>query len=168
MLSFLLFATVVTKSQNLYYDFIPPYPVSSISMAYSPSTQTFYFHSGLSSDGTYHLGIQRFYKDSAQGLWRFTEQQGNNFPDSRSFYGSFFSQNQFYYIFGGVGEMGMYNDMWKYDTKYNVWTAISENQPISPRYSFAYTSFSSNDYQYFVVLGGKGNTRQASLLDFTY
>lgn len=166
MLYFLLFATMLTQSQDLYYSFIPPYPVTSISMVYSPSTQSFYFHSGLSSDGTYHLGIQRFYKDPIQGLWRFTEQQGNNYPDSRSYYGSFFSENQFYFIFGGVGEVGMYNDMWVYDTKYNVWTVISENQPISPRYSFAYTSFSLNNLQYFAVLGGKGNTIQASLLDF--
>ena len=74
--------------------------------------------------------------------------------------------DQFYYIFGGIGEKGVYNDMWKYDLVYQRWLNVFMDATIAARYSFSFTSFTFEDNFYFAVVGGKGYTNENDLFDF--
>ena len=138
-------------------EFISPKPYTGISSIFVPSSTSMYYHSGVTYDGSYLLGLHRFYYDNLSDSWRSQEQQASNTPAPRSFYGSFLYNNN-YYIFGGIGPAGVYNDLWSYDLLYQGWTEIQVPMPISPRYSFSYTSFTSNGVFYFAVLGGNSPT----------
>ena len=153
-------------SANDLCPFIPPAPFTAISAVSLNSSLSVYFHSGIQMDGTYLTGLQRLYFDSEWDCWRYEEQAGAYFPDPRSYYGSFLYLDRFYYIIGGIGPEGVYNDIWKYDTTYKFWTNVYNPTPIPPRYGYAYTSFTNNSTVYFAVLGGKGNFGEGRLDDF--
>ena len=150
LLSFLCILTCYSQTTT---NFISPLPYTCVSSIFVDSSKSMYYHSGVTYDGSYLLGLRRFYYDEVVSSWRSEEQQLYNTPDPRSFYGSFLYNNS-YYIFGGIGPNGIYNDIWSYDLLYQRWTEIVVPQPISPRYSFAYTSFTYQDTFYFAVLGG--------------
>ena len=152
------------KAQNNFLTFIPPSAYGGISSVFIESNKTLYFHSGIGSDGGFLVGLQTFYYDDYWKAWRSTELAGFYYPDGRSYYGSFYYDNN-YYIFGGIGLKGSYNDMWKYDTTYNNWYLVSTGTIIAPRSNFAYTSFSYDNKFYFAVLGGLGYN-QTGFFDF--
>lgn len=134
-------------------DFIPPKAYSGISSVFLESSKSMYYFSGVAYDGSYRYGLHRFYYDEIVDSWRVAQQQVYNSPDPRSSYGSFFYNNT-YYIYGGIGPNGIYNDIWSYDIVGEYWTQIASNQLVPPRYSFAYTSFTYKGVFYFAVLGG--------------
>ncbi|OMJ80936.1 hypothetical protein SteCoe_18697 [Stentor coeruleus] len=158
-----LLSSVFSQESHLYY--IPPSPFAQISVGFNESLNTFYFHSGLVRDGSYLLGLQRYYLDKTTNKWRFDEQGGSLCPDPRSSYGSFM-YNSHYCIFGGYGTGGIYNDMWEFNTNSNLWSQVNTLTSISPRYSFASTSFVYQNTYYFAVLGGKSGQETIDLMDF--
>lgn len=164
---FLLFCQLLSSafSQDSYLYYIPPSPFAEISIGFNESLNTFYFHSGLTRDGSYLIGLQRYYLDNTTQEWRFDEQGGSLYPDSRSSYGSFI-YNSHYYIFGGYGTGGIYNDIWAFNTNFNLWSQVNTLTSISPRYSFASTSFQHSNTYYFAVLGGKSGQETIDLMDF--
>ena len=151
--------------QTNFVKYIPGSPYTSISSVFLESSQTLYYHSGIANDGSYLEGLFSFYYDTNVDTWRTDSQQAYNYPDSRGFYGSFY-YNGGYYIFGGIGPNGVYNDMWCYNIQYQQWTEVQIPNPILPRSSFAYTSFTYQDKFYFAVLGGKSSQTNIELFDF--
>jgi hypothetical protein len=93
------------------YMMIPLRPFSGISAIYS-NQYGFVFFSGLTSDGTYFKGIQNCFLDILADQWGCTEYSDDYSLDPRRFYGSFLDQDRYYYVFGGIGPYGVYNDMW--------------------------------------------------------
>jgi hypothetical protein len=162
----MLLAFSLLSNQEDSISFIPPTPYSGISSVFIQSTQSFYFHSGLLNDISYLTGIQTIFYDNQTLTWRYSPGDNINYPDSRAFYGSFLYQDNFYYIFGGIGLAGVYKDMWKYDIANDIWTEVQVNNFIPRRYNFAYTSFTHNSVFYFAVLGGESNSESDNLIDF--
>ena len=154
-----------SRSKSDFGEYIGPMPYTCISLVFIESSLTMYYHSGITTDGSNLLGLHRFYYDANSQTWRIQEQQTYNYPDPRAYYGSFLYTSN-YYIFGGIGPNGIYNDVWSYDIAYQFWTNIPPSEPILPRYSFAYTSFTYEDIFYFAVLGGKSFETGADLFDF--
>ena len=147
-------ALALVESQPAYnVSFIPPKPYAGISSLFIESSKSMYYHSGVTDNGSFLLGLHRFYYDEIVESWRTAQQQSYNIPDPRQMYGSFFCNNK-YYIYGGIGPNGIYNDLWSYDLLYEEWTQIVVPEPISPRYGFSYTSFTYEQVFYFAVLGG--------------
>lgn len=151
--------------QELIVKYIPPPTYAGISSVYLNSTNTFYFHSGLESTSAYLQGIQQIYKDSQSEVWRYVSSANTIAPLPRSYYGSFLYNNR-YYIYGGIGIDIVMKDFWFYDIPGDYWQRIQAPNPITRRYSFAYTSFNFNGKTYFAVAGGKYNSYYDNLLDF--
>jgi Galactose oxidase, central domain len=146
--------------------FIPPPPFISVSPIYYKPTQSFYFLSGKLDYSNFITGLQRVYYDQKASHWRYESIKDTSVPD-RINYGSFFDGTNSYYIFGGIGSDGLYNDMWKYHIDDNRWTQILNVNPIKSRWFFAYTAFTLDDNLYFAVLGGVGSDTN-QLLDQFY
>lgn len=167
LILFFSYSLLICEAQNSTISIIPPPAYSGISSVYYNKTQTFYFLSGIDSNGDYLTGLQQFYFDPVFNTWRYSEETGSYYPDKRSNYGSFLYKNRYYYIFGGIGPSSLYNDIWSFDLIYNIWANIPNLTPISPRYNFAFTSFTDDDgLFYFAVLGGKGYYSSSTLFDF--
>ena len=59
-----------------------------------------------------------------------------------------------FYIFGGKTNLGLSNDLWKFDFKYMTWEEIKTTSPPEVRSSFGYASYLEADKEYFVVFAG--------------
>lgn len=90
-----------------------------------------------------------------------------NPPPIRIYYGIFQGMGEVY-IYGGVSEVKVYNDFWRYDIKTGVWADISHliskfNLP--PLYEFGYTSFENKyikhnkTYNFIMIAGGIDDKR---------
>ena len=49
---------------------------------------------------------------------------------------------------------GPLNDFWEFDIVSMIWTSIHTINPPTPRFVFAYTSFTIDTYEYFAIFGG--------------
>jgi hypothetical protein len=154
------------SSQEISTFFLSPLGYAGISSIFLSSTSSFYYHSGLISENTFSAGIQTFFYDPLADSWRLKPGDNEYFPPPRVFYGSFLYENNFYYIFGGIGPNGVYKDLWSYDISNDVWAEVSNSGPVTRRYSFAYCSFQNSGKTYFAVLGGKTNVQSDDLFDF--
>lgn len=163
LLSLIRISQVSSFEQSLFY--IPPSTYGGISSVYLPETKSFYFHSGVANENSYIIGIQKFFFDPSNKSWRYQSEEDLTYPASRSFYGSYL-YNYKYYIFAGIGSQGIFKDMWYYDIINDYWIEVNLQNPISRRYSFAYTSFTYNNKFYFAVVGGKSNRDADILQDF--
>lgn len=161
----LLLVLFSVSGQELVVHYIPPPTYAGISSVYYNSTSTFYFLSGLESTSDYLQGIQQIYKDPQSGVWRYRSPANTVAPLPRSYYGSFLYKDR-YYIYGGIGIDIVMKDFWFYDIPGDYWQRIQAPNPITRRYSFAYTSFEFIGKTYFAVAGGKYNSYYDNLLDF--
>lgn len=162
----LLLLLVPYIAQTYHLEFIPSQKYGSIGSVFIESSSALYFHSGLTENGKFLNGLTKTYYDTDYKSWRSQEQSGTFYPDSRSDYGGFLYLNQFYYIFGGIGPNGIYNDIWNYDIIYERWNQVFVSAPISHRSNFAYTTFTYLETFYFAVLGGESYYNTEELFDF--
>ena len=161
-----VFLAILSVCGQVQLDFyIPASPYGGISSVFLPSTNSFYFHSGLESDREYLRGIQSIYFDSESNIWRYKVPLNIFYPDSRSFYGAFL-YNGNYYMFGGIGLNAIYKDFWYYNIENDYWINMQISNPISSRYSFAHSFFTFKSRPYFAVIGGKSNSYYDNLIDF--
>jgi hypothetical protein len=160
----LLFLLICVFGQVQTVRFIPSPAYAGISSAFNKTTNTFYYHSGLLPDNTYLEGIQRVSYDSAHETWRYRPSQNLVYPLPRSFYCSFLYENR-YFVFGGIGETAIFRDFWFYDISYDYWIKLEVPNPISRRYSFAYTTFFFEGFTYLAVSGGKSESYYDNLID---
>ena len=79
-----------------------------------------------------------------------------------------FQANGHIYIYGGIDKSQVYNDLWRYDINDDSWKEIIQDdirlEKFSPRYNFAHTFFSHNNFTFFIILGGL-NQEKAALQD---
>jgi hypothetical protein len=149
---------------QLTHSLIPLRPFTGISLVTPTlSPLSFMFYSGLTSDGTYFPGLQTCTQVRSEE-WSCSENIQNYSPDPRRSYASFIYGYD-YYIFGGVGPYGTYNDIWTYNWQYAFWSELDFDAKIPARHTFAYTMFSYDFISYFAVYGGISNTN-SELNDF--
>lgn len=80
---------------------------------------------------------------------------GISYLDKRINSGCFSSEfSPSFYIFGGMSNLGILNDLWEYQILNLKWIELDTINPPTPRYNYAYSSYVKNSIEYFIVFGG--------------
>ena len=60
-----------------------------------------------------------------------------------------------FYLFGGISDSSIFNDLWEFDLETQEWTELLAPNPPMPLHRFGYTSF-EDEYsnECFLVFGG--------------
>ena len=123
---------LILVSANITVDYIPPYPVSGISLIRLKSTSDILIFSGRQSKDTYYNGFQilsQSDKNLTQNLSLTT------FPSPRSNYATYFNRYTYeVYIYGGIGEDGILGDFWIFNLFKGYWYQYFSEVSLKPAY----------------------------------
>ncbi|CAG9318579.1 unnamed protein product [Blepharisma stoltei] len=155
VLSFLLIRTLASLSIERIPSTNPP-PVPRI----YPLMNSFPSLNLISVFGGYYQ-LDSEYNDLwvfnvTTSLWRRLAAADDVYPASRYNGGSFADLSaNILYVFGGMTESGLLNDLWSFQMESCMWNKIITSGDIPyPRSRFAYTSYISGGVLFFAVFGG--------------
>ena len=155
---------------NIYFK-----PAEALSTTYIPSTKsppqplyfTLLFHINLRSSLIVFGGLEA--STNTNNIWEFSlssltwnEIKPTSSQIPRIFYivarsssGGFASlRSESFYIFGGKTNLGLSNDLWKFDFKYMAWKEIITDSPPEARSNFGFASYFEANRESFVVFAG--------------
>ena len=139
MILFLILIQV--NSQSISHRYMFPVPVSGAQLISLSNDEKLFSFSGRKSPSELHEGTRILNYDFSSGTYQSTQIPGKISPVARSNYGLCFVDNKWIYLFGGLGDEGALGDMWRFDIEENYWKLVFENSVISPRFSFAFSSY---------------------------
>ena len=165
MILFLILIQV--NSQSISHRYMFPVPVSGAQLISLSNDEKLFSFSGRKSPSELHEGTSILNYDFSSGTYQSTQIPGKISPVARSNYGLCFVDNKWIYLFGGLGDEGALGDMWRFDIEENYWKLVFENSVISPRFSFAFSSYYDEaiGITSFTIVGGLGRSQQG-LQDF--
>ena len=145
------------------------YGASAILLSSNSTDIVYYSFSGASISRSYESNIYKvsIHIRTSIPFVSSESSKSKSYPKDRFYYGMF-QANSHIYIYGGIDKSQVYNDLWRYDINDDSWKEIIQDdlqlEKFSPRYNFAHTFFTHQNFTYFIILGGL-NQEKAALDD---
>ena len=164
---YLLLLVALVYSQSITHRYMFPVPVSGIQLIPLNKDSKFLSFSGRKSSNEYLEGLSIYTYDISSGTYHTSRDLSENSPSARALYGLFYVENEWIFLFGGIGPKGILGDMWRYDLSNFVWDQIFETSIVSPRFNFAYNTVQNetNKITQISIIGGSDETDEG-LQDF--
>eukprot|EP00117_Sycon_ciliatum_P025048 scpid60317/ scgid20873/ Nitrile-specifier protein 1 len=95
----------------------------------------------------------------SQLIWTRVLQSGTK-PSARDDFGLGYDPNaNVVYLFGGRGDAGIMNDLWRFDLSTRLWRELSPTQQPPPRFSMISGFYTLGEDGLFVISTGEGNSK---------
>ena len=149
------------------YEYMVSPPTLGVQVLRIDKNSDYLVFSGRKSSSEYMEGLNIINFDTKSQTFRTKKDASLNSPAPRSHYGIFDANQEWMYLFGGIGLGEIYGDLWRYNIALLYWEKIFEGSTITPRYNFQYTTiYSKETNSAFLAIVGGVDKAEIGLKDF--